>query len=43
MSHLGLEPALQEILDLEAEDVIELHSGLVEDADADQTTEQGIA
>ena len=41
--YLGLEPALQEVLDLEAENVIELHSGLVEDADADETTEKGIA
>ena len=39
----GLQATLQEILDLEGQDVIELHARLVEDADADETANQGIA
>lgn len=39
----GLETALQEIFDLEGQDVIELHAGLVEDTDADETANEGIA
>ena len=39
----SLETALQEILDLEGQDVIELHAGLVEDTDTDQTANEGIA
>jgi hypothetical protein len=39
----GLEAALEEILDLEGQDVIELHAGLVKDTDADQTANQGVA
>jgi hypothetical protein len=39
----GLEAALQEILNLEGEDVIELHAGLVEDTDTDETANEGIA
>lgn len=38
----GLETALQEILDLQGQDVIELHAGLIEHTDADQTANQGI-
>lgn len=40
--HLGLETALQEILDLESQDVIELHAGLVEHTNTDKTANQGV-
>lgn len=40
---LGLEATGQKVLDLEAEHVIELHLGLVQDADAHETTEQRVA
>lgn len=43
LEDLSLETALEEVLDTEAEHVIELHLGLVEDADTDETTEEGIA
>ncbi len=43
VEHLRLETPLQEVLDLEAEHVVELHLGLVEDADADEASEQGVA
>ena len=39
----GLETALQEVLNLEGQDVIELHAGLVEDTDTDQTANESIA
>jgi hypothetical protein len=39
----GLEAALQEVLDLEGKDVIELHAGLIEDTDTNQTANEGIA
>ncbi|KAH9824561.1 40S ribosomal protein S9-B [Teratosphaeria destructans] len=39
----GLETALQEILDLQGKHVIELHAGLVEHTDTDQTADEGIA
>lgn len=39
----GLEAALQEILDLQGQDVIEFHAGLVEDTDTDETANEGIA
>lgn len=39
----SLKAALQEILDLEGQDVIELHAGLVEDTDTDETANEGIA
>ena len=39
----SLEAALQEILSLEGQDVIELHAGLVEDTDADKAANEGIA
>lgn len=39
----GLQAALQEILDLKSQDVIELHAGLVEDTDTDETANEGIA
>lgn len=38
----GLETALQEVLDLEGQDVIELHAGLVEDTDTDETANEGV-
>jgi len=38
----SLETTLQEILDLESQDVIELHAGLIEHTDTDQTTNQGV-
>jgi hypothetical protein len=38
----GLETALQEILDLQGQHVIELHAGLVEHTDTDQTTDQSV-
>lgn len=41
--HAGLETTLQEVLDLEGKDVIELHAGLVEDTDTDQTANEGVA
>lgn len=39
----GLEAALQEILDLEGQDVIELHAALVKHTDTDETANQGVA
>ena len=39
----GLETALQEVLDLQGQDVIELHAGLVEDTDTHETANQGVA
>src|SRR3569833_38872 len=39
----GLEAALQEVLDLEGQHVIELHARLVQHADADETANEGIA
>ena len=39
----SLETTLQEVLDLKGKDVIELHAGLVEDTDTDQTANEGIA
>jgi hypothetical protein len=38
----GLEAALEEVLDLEGQDVIELHAGLVEDTDADEAADEGV-
>jgi hypothetical protein len=38
-----LQPALQEIFDLESQDVIELHTGLVKHTNSDQTTNEGIS
>merc|ERR1712189_103359 len=42
LEDLGLEATLQEVLDLETEDVIELHLILGQDTDADQTAEKGV-
>ena len=39
----GLEAALQEIFDLEGQHIIELHAGLVEHTDTNQTANEGIA
>jgi hypothetical protein len=39
----GLETTLKEILDLEGQDVIQLHAGLVENTDTDETSNEGIA
>ena len=39
----SLEAALQEILDLQGQDVIELHAGLVEDTNTHETANEGIA
>jgi len=38
-----LQPAFQEILNLEAQHVIELHSALIEDTDTDEAPEEGIS
>lgn len=38
-----LQTAFQEILNLQGQDVIELHAGLVEDTDTDETSNQGVA
>merc|ERR1719150_1113111 len=42
LEHLGLQPPLQEVLDLEAQHVVELHAGLVQHTDTDQATQQGV-
>ena len=39
----SLEPTLQEIFNLQGQHVIELHAGLVEHTDTNQTTNEGIA
>jgi hypothetical protein len=39
----GLQATLQEILNLQGQDVIELHAGLIEHTDSDETTNEGIA
>jgi hypothetical protein len=38
----GLETALQEVLNLQGQDVIELHAGLVEHTDTDETANEGV-
>jgi hypothetical protein len=42
LEDLGLESSLHEVLGLEGQDVIESHSGLVEDTDSDQSSDQGV-
>ena len=42
LEDLGLQPALQEILDLEGQDVIETHAGLVEHTDTDKSSNESI-
>ena len=39
----SLQSALQEILDLEGQHVIELHAGLIEHTDTNETTNEGIS
>lgn len=43
LEHLRLQPALQEILDLQRQHVIESHAGLVKHTNADETANEGIA
>jgi hypothetical protein len=38
----GLETALQEVLNLKGQDVIELHAGLVKDTDTHETANEGV-
>lgn len=38
----GLETALQEVLNLEGQDVIELHAGLVKDTDTHETADESV-
>lgn len=42
LEHLGLQPPLQKVLDLQAQDVIQLHLALIQHADPHQTPEQGV-
>lgn len=42
LEDLSLQPPLQEVLDFEAQDVIEFHLTLVQHTDPHQTSEQGI-
>lgn len=42
LEDLGLEAALQEILNLQGQDVIQLHLVLVQDTNADQATDQSV-
>jgi len=39
----GLETTLQKVLNLEGQDVIELHARLVEDTDTNQTANEGVS
>lgn len=43
LEDLGLQAPLQEILNLQAQDVIQLHLALVQHPNADQPPQQGIA
>lgn len=43
LEDLGLQAPLQEILNLQAQDVIQLHLALVQHPDADKAPQQGIA
>lgn len=42
LEHLGLQTALQEVLDLQTEHVIELHLFLIQHADPDKTTQKRV-
>lgn len=42
LEDLGLEATLQEVLDLQGQDVIQTHAGLVEDTDAHETADKGV-
>merc|ERR1712223_2371028 len=43
LKYLSLEPSLEEVLDLEAKDVIKLHPGLVKHADANEAAQERVA
>lgn len=43
LEDLGLQAPLQEILDLQAQDVIQLHLALVQHPNADEAPQQGVA
>lgn len=43
LEDLGLQAALQEVLDLQTEHIIKLHLLLIQHSDTDQTTKEGIA
>lgn len=43
LEDLGLQAPLQEVLDLQAQDVIQLHLALIQHPDADESPQQGIA
>lgn len=43
LKHLGLEPALQEILDLQGKHVIKTHAALIEHTDAHETANEGVS
>ncbi len=43
LEHLGLQAALQKVLNLKAKHVIQLHPSLVEHSDADEASEQSVA
>lgn len=43
LENLRLQAPLQEVLDLQAQDVVQLHLALVQHADADEAPQQGIA
>ena len=40
---LGLQAALQEVLHFQTQHVIELHAAFVQDTDADQASQKGVA
>jgi hypothetical protein len=42
LEDLSLQTALQKVLDLEGEHVIETHAALVEHTDADETANEGV-
>jgi HD superfamily phosphodiesterase len=42
LEYLGLKTTFQEIFDLKGEHVIETHARLVQHADSDETTDEGI-
>ena len=43
LEHLGLEPTLQEILNLQSKHVIETHATLIEHTDAYETADKGVS
>lgn len=42
LENLSLKPPLQEVLNLQTQDIIQLHLGLIQHTDTHQTPEQGI-